>query len=54
MLQETPAGFALFKVDDAKVKSAETEVCSGSYWCFHIHVNTIKYYRCYDWCLEML
>jgi hypothetical protein len=26
VLQETPAGFALFKVDDAKVKAAEKEV----------------------------
>lgn len=31
VLQETPAGFALFKVDDAKVKAAEKEVrCYGS------------------------
>ena len=26
VLQETPAGFALFKVDDAKLKKADTEV----------------------------
>jgi len=26
VLQETPAGFALFKVDDKKVKAAEKEV----------------------------
>jgi hypothetical protein len=26
VLQETPAGFALFQVDDGKVKAAEKEV----------------------------
>ena len=26
VLQETPAGFGLFKVDDAKMKKADTEV----------------------------
>ena len=29
VLQETPAGFALFKVDDAKLKKADTEVGHG-------------------------
>jgi hypothetical protein len=30
VLQETPAGFALFNVSDKKVKQAETEVSCGA------------------------